>query len=199
MQPVGATRPRKVNVRIVCATNRDPMEAVRSGLFREDLYYRLYVVPIHMPPLRDRGADVIEIAEAALDRFALEEGRRFEGPWTRRVRSLLAALPWPGNVRQLLNVIRNVVVLNQGGWVTPEMLPRGLADSEPLRIEGPAPVSSLPMPETMVGLTLAEAERRLIEATLAHHRGSIPKAARVLDVSPSTLYRKIEAWRDLAG
>ncbi len=198
VQPVGATRPRKVNVRIVCATNRDPMEAVRSGLFREDLYYRLYVVPIHMPPLRDRGADVIEIAEAALDRFALEEGRRFEG-LDPRVRSLLAALPWPGNVRQLLNVIRNVVVLNQGGWVTPEMLPRGLADSEPLRTEGPAPVSSLPMPETMVGLTLAEAERRLIEATLAHHRGSIPKAARVLDVSPSTLYRKIEAWRDLAG
>jgi two-component system repressor protein LuxO len=79
VQPVGATRPRKVNVRIVCATNRDPLDAVRRGHFREDLYYRLYVVPIHMPPLRDRGQDMIEIAEAALTRFAQEEGREFHG------------------------------------------------------------------------------------------------------------------------
>ncbi len=77
VQPVGATRPRKVNVRIVCATNRDPLDAVRRGQFREDLYYRLYVIPIHMPPLRDRAGDVIEIAEAALHRFAAEEGRAF--------------------------------------------------------------------------------------------------------------------------
>ncbi|HSF65289.1 MAG TPA: sigma-54 dependent transcriptional regulator, partial [Paracoccaceae bacterium] len=76
VQPVGATRPRKVNVRIVCATNRDPMEAVRRGQFREDLYYRLFVVPIHMPPLRDRDGDAVEIAEAALAHFAAEEGRR---------------------------------------------------------------------------------------------------------------------------
>ncbi|MFM7444828.1 MAG: sigma 54-interacting transcriptional regulator, partial [Tabrizicola sp.] len=195
VQPVGATRPRKVNVRIVCATNRDPLDAVRRGHFREDLYYRLYVVPIHMPPLRDRGQDVIEIAEAALSRFAQEEGRQFHGldPTTR---ALMQSLPWPGNVRQLLNVMRNVVVLNEGGWVTPDMLPPGLAD------EG-APVQPVPTPlatpdalalESLMGLPLAEAERRLIEATLALYGGSIPKTARVLDVSPSTLYRKIEAW-----
>ena len=195
VQPVGATRPRKVNVRIVCATNRDPLDAVRRGHFREDLYYRLYVVPIHMPPLRDRGQDVIEIAEAALARFAQEEGRDFHGldPTTR---TLMQSLPWPGNVRQLLNVMRNVVVLNPGGWVTPEMLPPGLAD-EGVPAE-PMP-AALATPEeltadSLLGLSLAEAERRLIEATLAVHGGSIPKAARVLDVSPSTLYRKIEAW-----
>lgn len=200
VQPVGATRPRKVNVRIVCATNRDPMEAVRRGQFREDLYYRLYVVPIHMPPLRERGNDVIEIAEAALERFAQEEGRRFDG-LDPRVRSLLAGLPWPGNVRQLLNVIRNVVVLNTGGMVTPEMLPRGLADDQS---RGGAIIDALPqpvaaLPKSQVGLTLAEAERQLIEATLAHHHGSVPKAARTLDIAPSTLYRKIEAWRELVG
>ncbi|MCU0903923.1 MAG: sigma-54 dependent transcriptional regulator [Tabrizicola sp.] len=195
VQPVGATRPRKVNVRIVCATNRDPLDAVRRGYFREDLYYRLYVVPIHMPPLRDRGHDVIEIAEAALARFAQEEGRQFHG-LDPTVRSLMLSLPWPGNVRQLLNVMRNVVVLNPGGWVTPDMLPPGLADEDrPAEIPALAPAAPSALgPETLVGLTLAEAERRLIEATLAQYGGSIPKAARVLDVSPSTLYRKIEAW-----
>jgi two-component system, repressor protein LuxO len=200
VQPVGATRPRKVNVRIVCATNRDPLDAVRLGHFREDLYYRLYVVPIHMPPLRDRGEDVIEIAEAALARFAQEEDRLFHGI-SPQVRSLLQALPWPGNVRQLLNVMRNVVVLNPGGWVTADMLPPGLADEgRPVPTsESPAPPPDLGTPESLVGLTLAEAERRLIEATLAQYRGSIPKAARVLDVSPSTLYRKIEAWNAKAG
>ena len=200
VQPVGATRPRKVNVRIVCATNRDPMDAVRRGHFREDLYYRLYVVPIHMPPLRDRGQDVIEIAEAALARFAQEEGREFHG-LDPAVRNLMLSLPWPGNVRQLLNVMRNVVVLNPGGWVTSDMLPPGLADegrvSEP--DPGPARLPDVLSPDSLLGLTLAEAERRLIEATLAQYAGSIPKTARVLDVSPSTLYRKIEAWNAKAS
>jgi two-component system, repressor protein LuxO len=197
VQPVGATRPRKVNVRIVCATNRDPLDAVRRGQFREDLYYRLYVVPIHMPPLRDRGRDVIEIAEAALGRFADEEGRTFHG-LDPTVQTLLSQLPWPGNVRQLLNVIRNVVVLNQGGWVTTDMLPPGIAD-DTRRPDDPGPQPTLAAPDpaldSLVGLTLAEAERQVIEVTLARHGGSVPKAARVLDVSPSTLYRKIEAWR----
>jgi DNA-binding NtrC family response regulator len=201
VQPVGATRPKKVNVRIVCATNRDPLEAVRRGQFREDLYYRLFVVPIHMPPLRDRGHDVIEIAEAALHRFAAEEGRTFHG-LDPTVRTLLLRLPWPGNVRQLLNVIRNVVVLNPGGWVTLDMLPPGLAETptQPMALlpslhDRP----ELPSAESLVGMTLAEAERRLIEATLARHGGSIPRAARVLDVSPSTLYRKIDGWKAQAS
>jgi two-component system, repressor protein LuxO len=201
VQPVGATRPKKVNVRIVCATNRDPLDAVRRGHFREDLYYRLYVVPIHMPALRDRSEDVIEIAEAALRRFAEEEGRVFHG-LDPSVRAMLPRLPWPGNVRQLLNVIRNVVVLNDGGWVTPAMLPPGLA-GEPVERQTSGPdVVAAPATaqlESLIGLTLAEAERQLIEATLAYHSGSVPRAARVLDVSPSTLYRKIESWKARAG
>jgi DNA-binding NtrC family response regulator len=200
IQPVGSTRPKKVSVRIVCATNRDPVDAVRRGQFREDLYYRLFVVPIHMPPLRDRGQDVIEIAEAALSRFAHEEGRTFEG-LSPEVRAVLPRLPWPGNVRQLLNVMRNVVVLNPGGWVTLDMLPPGLMDAPQLADapRSPQPAPESPTADSLVGLTLAEAERRLIEATVARHGGSIPKAARVLDVSPSTLYRKIEGWKAEAG
>ncbi|MBD1204541.1 MAG: sigma-54-dependent Fis family transcriptional regulator [Rhodobacteraceae bacterium] len=197
VQPVGATRPRKVNVRIVCATNQDPLEAVRRGQFREDLYYRLFVVPIHMPPLRERGDDVIEIAEEALARFAAEEGRKFDG-LSPEVASLFRRLPWPGNVRQLLNVIRHVVVMNEGGPVTLDMLPDIVSDEG--ATARPAPSAALaapePMVEALVGKPLAEVERLVIEATLRRFDGSVPKAARILDLAPSTLYRKIESWKD---
>ncbi|MEH6773870.1 MAG: sigma-54 dependent transcriptional regulator [Cereibacter changlensis] len=198
VQPVGATRPRKVNVRIVCATNRDPLEAVRRGHFREDLYYRLYVVPIHMPPLRERGDDVIEIAETALERFSIEEGRVFDG-LDPEVQALFRRHPWPGNVRQVLNVIRNVVVLNEGGMVTLDMLPDDLADSGATSRSAPAvpkplPGAADPTLDGLIGRTLAEIEQLVIEATIERHGGSVPKAARILDVSPSTLYRKREGW-----
>ncbi len=197
VQPVGATRPRKVNVRIVCATNQDPLEAVRRGAFREDLYYRLFVVPIHMPPLRERGEDVIEIAQAALVRFAAEEGRAFSGLST-EVAELFRHHDWPGNVRQLLNVIRHVVVLNEGGLVTPPMLPESLTHGialPPVAPAAPQPVAARPDLQALVGRPLAEIERLVIEATLERFNGSVPKAARALELSPSTLYRKIEAWR----
>lgn len=198
VQPVGATRPRKVNVRIVCATNRDPLEAVRRGQFREDLYYRLYVVPIHMPPLRERSNDVLEIAEAALERFSIEEGRVFEG-FDPEVQALFRRHPWPGNVRQVLNVIRNVVVLNEGGVVTLDMLPDDLTDAEaasPSIAASPSLLAGPPEPtlDGLIGRTLAEIEQLVIEATIERHGGSVPKAARILDVSPSTLYRKREGW-----
>jgi DNA-binding NtrC family response regulator len=191
--PVGATRPQKVNVRIICATNRDPLDAVKRGQFREDLYYRLHVVPIHMPPLRDRGDDVIEIAEAALQRFAEEEGRQFDG-LSPEVAALFRRLPWPGNVRQVLNVIRNVVVLNDGGVVTPAMLPDDLGGSPP-PVEPPRSRTAIePVLDGLLDRPLAEVERMVVLATLAKHGGSVPRAARVLELSPSTLYRKLESW-----
>ncbi len=194
ISPVGATRPRKVNVRIVCATNRDPAEAVRRGQFREDLFYRLYVVPIHMPPLRERDNDVNEIANAALTRFAREEGKRFDG-FSGEVAALFRRLPWPGNVRQVLNVIRNVVVLNAGGLVKLDMLPASLRQQVAVQMTSmAAPSPHLGSLDSLLGRPLAEVERLVIEATLAQHGGSVPKAARVLELSPSTLYRKIDGW-----
>ena len=180
--PVGANKPQKVNVRIICATNRDPLDAVRRGHFREDLYYRLFVVPIHMPPLRDRGNDVIEIAESALQQFAVEEGRAFDG-LSREVADLFRRLPWPGNVRQVLNVIRNVVVLNAGGVVTPAMLPEDLAAANevgPVHAQVPFPDIETTGLEGLLGRPLAEVERIIVTATLARHGGSVPKAARGL-------------------
>jgi len=191
--PVGATRPRKVNARIICATNRNPLEEVRRGNFREDLYYRLHVVPIHMPPLRMRGEDVIEIAEALVTRMAEEEGHVFHG-LDAPVRDLFRTLPWPGNVRQLINVLRNVVVLNDGPLVTAEMLPPDLhPDQMPDRQNGVVAAEG-PGLGDLAGRTLAQIERMVIEETLRRHGGSVPRAARELDVSASTIYRKLEAW-----
>ncbi len=194
--PVGATKPQKVDVRIICATNRDPLEAVRRGHLREDLYYRLFVVPIHLPPLRERGNDVVEIASAALKQFAEEEGRAFDG-LSPEVAELFRRLPWPGNVRQVLNVIRNVVVLNEGGLVTEAMLPEDLASAgtpRPSHVQVPFQDSLESGIEGLLGRPLAEVERIIVTATLARHGGSVPKAARVLELSPSTLYRKLEGW-----
>jgi len=191
--PVGATKPRKVNVRIICATNRNPLEEVRLGRFREDLYYRLHVVPIHLPPLRERGDDVNEIADRLVVEMAREEGHVFSG-LSPRVRELFRTLPWPGNVRQLINVLRNVVVLNQGPLVTPEMLPPDLLSERQPATQTPAPAPETPGLGDLAGRTLAQIERIVIEDALSRHGGSVPKAARELDVSASTLYRKLDAW-----
>ena len=198
--PVGAARPRRVDVRIICATNRDPLDAVRRGTFREDLYYRLHVVPIRMPALRDRGDDVIEIAEAALARYAVEEGRRFTG-LSDEVRALFRTLPWPGNARQVLNVIRNVAVLHDGDLVTSDMLPEDLMVAEiadPVPLPPPAPDAPTGVPDQLghllAGRTLAQIERLAVEAAIERHGGSLPRAARELGVAPSTLYRKREGW-----
>jgi DNA-binding NtrC family response regulator len=204
IQPVGAARPIPVDVRIVCATNRDPAEEVRRGRFREDLYYRLHVVPIHMPPLRARPDDIMDIASASLLEFAAVEGKSFTG-FDPEAAAVLTSRPWPGNVRQLLNVIRNAVVLHDGPLVTPEMLPSEIA-LEPAHPHPAASVAPMPVPRSvpgpttrdrvasLVGTPMADVERELIEATIEHCDGSIPRAARVLALSPSTIYRKLEAW-----
>ncbi len=212
IQPVGATEAHKVDVRIVCATNRDPAAEVRAGRFREDLYYRLHVVPIHLPPLRERNSDVVEIAEVLLQRYAEEEGRSFRR-LSEPVRAAFRTYSWPGNVRELQNVLRNVVVLHDGEEVEPSMLPpeftapREAAGGEPPAAQTDAPKGTAPgngpaAPDArlertlapLVGTSLADLERAFIEATIQSCDGSIPRAARLLDVSPSTLYRKRGAW-----
>lgn len=215
IQPVGATMPKLVDVRIVCATNRDPRAEVEAGRFREDLFYRLHVVPIHLPKLTERGNDVNEIAERILLQFSKEEHKSFKA-LSPEVREIFRAYPWPGNVRQLLNALRNVVVLHNGEEVMPEMLPSEISQDLSLSLKQrasgvPASLGRLELqqngivsepinapaatpPFSLVGKTLAEVERELIEATIDHCGGSIPKAAHILDVSASTIYRKREAW-----
>ncbi|WP_372831582.1 sigma-54-dependent transcriptional regulator [Pontibacterium sp.] len=125
LQKVGSDRTEKVDVRILCASNKDPMAEVQAGHFREDLYYRLHVLPIHLPPLRERDNDVVEIARNFLEQYANEEKKGFKC-FDPETELLLSNYNWPGNVRQLQNVVRNIVVLNKGETVTSCMLPAPL-------------------------------------------------------------------------
>lgn len=202
VQPVGSAKPHKVDVRVVCATNRDPLEEVRAGRFREDLYFRLNVVPIALPALCERGRDIIDIARSFLGQFANEEGKALND-FSPEAQALMMAHNWPGNVRELQNTIRNIAVLQDGDVVTPDMFPalEGQTDTPlPVReTQSGTPAAVVPtaapssVPGELMG-TLAEIERKAIEDRIAIFDGSIPKAAQSLDVSPSTIYRKKENW-----
>jgi len=218
VQKVGSGTDEVVDVRFICATNRDPLAEVQAGRFREDLYYRLHVIPIHLPPLRERGDDILAIADHFLNRYSREETKYFEG-FDDAVTQLLLTYDWPGNVRQLQNVIRNVVVLNPGGLISAHHLPaplNGLADQSGVTHETPPQVST-PQPIAqstarayaneevnpyagILASTIGEIEpldvleRKIIENAIALCKGNIPKAAAMLEVSPSTLYRKMKHW-----
>ncbi|MEH0687831.1 sigma-54-dependent Fis family transcriptional regulator [Vibrio cholerae] len=190
-QKVGSSKMKSVDVRFVCATNRDPWKEVEEGRFREDLYYRLYVIPLHLPPLRERGEDIIEIAYSLLGFMSNEEGKDFVR-LAPDVVERFKRYEWPGNVRQLQNVLRNVVVLNNGREITLDMLPPPLNQPATNEIR-----VSLPQPETISVYEIFPlwlTEKNAIEQAIAACDGNIPKAAGYLDVSPSTLYRKLQAW-----
>lgn len=211
VQKVGSDSLKKIDVRIVCATNRDPLEEVEAGRFREDLYYRLHVLPIGLPPLRARGADILELARHFLLQFGKEEQKAFEG-FSVEAEEMLLGHSWPGNVREMQNTIRNLVVLNEGPIVETDMLST-LAGRVPNTARETVAVPR-PVPESLnrsfgsesgvagdwpnITLSLGQSydtlERQLIEATIDACGGSLPKTARVLEVSPSTLYRKKEIW-----
>lgn len=187
---LGEDVPRPTDVRIVCATNRDPHAEAAAGRFREDLLYRLHVVPIEMPPLRERGDDVVLIAREVLTRFAREDGKQLTR-FSPEAEAALLAYRWPGNVRQLQNVIRSVVVLNDGQVVTRDMLPAFLVIEA---VAGSVPEVSRREDPRPVIRPLEVVIRETIEQAIEHCGGSIPKAAAALTVSPSTLYRRIQAW-----
>ncbi len=191
-RPVGGGRERRVDVRIISATNRDPVREVREGRFRADLFWRLHVLPVRLPPLRARGDDIVRLAEHFLARYAAEEGRASIG-LEAAARELLLSLPWPGNVRQLQNVMRRAAVFHQGGALT-------AGDLEKLVTEQAADHAAPETPEAPeAGGPLKLAERRAIEAAIESCGGSLPKAARLLGVAPSTLYRKRRLWARAAA
>ncbi len=198
VQKVGGDRPAKVDVRFVCATNRDPWEEVEKGNFREDLYYRLHVIPLMLPPLRERDADVIEIARHLLQQLSKEEGRKFKR-FSKEAEARLLAFHWPGNVRQLQNVLRNVVVLNDAEVVEVDMLPSSMMKGEapqypvavpPIQMVDP---QELPMAEDNIR-PLWQMEKDVIEAAIDACDGNVPRAAACLGISASTIYRKKMAW-----
>jgi DNA-binding NtrC family response regulator len=212
-QKVGGSQMEQVDIRIVCATNRDPFEEVAAGRFREDLFYRLHVLPIHLPPLSQRDADVIEIAEFFLDEFSREERKHFQR-FAPETEAVLQGYSWPGNVRQLQNVVRNMIVLNDGEEITPDMLPApldklvGAVPATPnRRASDRNPKSAFAVdvgndggrtPDEMIR-PLAEVERDVIERAIDLCGGNVPKAAALLGISASTIYRKKAVWEKVSA
>jgi two-component system repressor protein LuxO len=197
-QKVGSNQLEKVDVRFISATNRDPLEMVAKGTFREDLYYRLHVIPIHLPALRECGDDILMIARKYLLDFAAEENKSFRD-FTQETARILRTYHWPGNVRQLQNVVRNAVVLNDGEQVEARMLPALMLPRERARRTEAATIveSVVPAPaDASAGKPLWLIEKEAIEAAIAACDGNVPKAAGLLEVSPSTIYRKKQSWED---
>jgi len=186
---VGGEKTIKVDVRIIAATNKDLLSAVKAGRFREDLYYRLNVVTVSLPPLRERREDIPELAFSFLGRFAKETGKHIDKIEPRAL-EMLVRYDWPGNVRELENIIERAVVLEKGGSVTPASLPLTL------RGEGEGTGPCLTIPEGQDGLTgiLEDLERQLIIKALDDNGGSQTAAAHALGLKRSTLRYKLEKY-----
>ncbi len=190
---LGGTAPVQVDARIVTATNRELAAEVAAGRFREDLYYRLDVVTVRLPPLRERREDVPLLAAAFLRRLAEANGRRVTG-FTPAAMAALEAAPWPGNVRELLHAVERAVILARGEVVDVGDLPEGLRRAP----QGAAPVTGAPAALAIPpGTPMDEVERLVIRETLRQTRGDKTLAAQILGIAPRTIYRKLD--RDEGG
>jgi DNA-binding NtrC family response regulator len=174
-----------VNVRIVAATHVDLAQAVRRGEFREDLFYRLNVIPIHLPPLRERGDDVLLIAEHFLNALAKQYGMSVP-PVAPEVRRALLSHPWPGNVRELRNGVERALLLGDGALDPADLFPGGAEVAG-----GGGGGGALPFPAT-----LAEIERSAAFAMMERMEGNKSAAAEALGISRSRLYRLLEGLPD---
>lgn len=187
---VGSSETREVDVRVLATSNRDLRKEVTEGRFREDLYFRLAVVPIAVPPLRARREDIPLLADHFLHQAATRLDKpacQLDGP----ARHLLISYHWPGNVRELENIITRASVLNSSGVVTADDLRPWLIDSPELPADA---VDSPPLPDRLVGMNLEAMERKLIESTLEHFQGHRAQTAQALGIGIRTLTNKLRAY-----
>ncbi|MCL2070315.1 MAG: sigma-54 dependent transcriptional regulator [Treponema sp.] len=176
---VGGEETIEVDVRIVAATNKDLKAEIEKGSFREDLYFRLNVVNIHVPPLRERKDDLPLLITAFLKEFAAENGKDIEGI-SEKARSCLYAYDWPGNIRELRNCMESAVVMSRGKLIGEEDLPPGI---RAVNEEGWIRIA--------LGTNMEEAEKIIIRETLSAHKGNQSKAAEILGIGRKTLHRKL--------
>jgi two-component system response regulator HydG len=186
VQPVGGNATRRVDIRLVAATNRDLRELVKEDKFREDLLFRLQVVTVDLPPLRERSGDVPMLMDHFIGALAAEHGRSVRGI-TPEARALFVRYDWPGNVRELRNAIENMVLLSRSDVLEVSDVPEHIAAAggSPQRSSGHF---------DLAGRTLAEVERALIEANLELAGGNRQKAAKITGVGERTLYRKLKEY-----
>ncbi len=196
--PVGSSKTISADIRFICATNRNPLEAVKNGLLREDLYYRLAVVPLHLPPLRARSDDIMMIARFFLEKSCEKEKKRFKSFDPDAVQMLESHL-WPGNVRELENVIRYAVVMHDGDIITADMLHFSSQElSADETDESEQNVYDL-LQGRMEIIPMARLERLAVENAIRICSGNITEAARKLGMNPSTIHRKLREWKSLAA
>jgi transcriptional regulator with PAS, ATPase and Fis domain len=182
-QRLGGTRVLRADVRVIAATNRDLHGAMRRNEFREDLFYRLCVFQIALPPLRDRRDDILPLTESFLSQFEKTLGHRTEG-LSREAREILLEHDWPGNIRELRNALERAVILCDGGLITGEQLKLGGG----ARAAGPADAVF------SGGVNVQSNEKRLIEEALRRARNNKSKAARLLGLSRTQLYARLEKY-----
>jgi DNA-binding NtrC family response regulator len=193
-EPVGASKSQKVDVRIIAATNKILEDLVISKDFREDLYYRLSVIPITIPPLRDRGADIPLLINAFLTRFNHDKRYAVKG-FSRETLEILCNYEWPGNVRELENLVERLVILKDSGFITPDDLPeKYLSGRQSVQIQAPEPVVKSQLPEGGICLNSAveEFENRLILQALTLTGGNKKEAAVLLNLKRTTLIEKLK-------
>jgi two-component system response regulator HydG len=184
---LGGTKTINVNVRVIAASNMDLREAISRRVFREDLYYRLSVFPITIPPLRDRREDVPALAEYFIRRFSLEMKKK-PVKLSREALALLDKYHWPGNVRELENTIERAIILCEGRTITPEHLAIRLATTNEIRLREGAGLKEV------AALAQAEAEKSLIKRILAQTRGNKRKTADILKIDYTTLFEKLKKY-----
>jgi DNA-binding NtrC family response regulator len=185
---IGGTRPIKVDVRVIAATNKDLKEAVSQGMFREDLYYRINVVPIELPPLCERREDIPLLVECFFQRFKEELNAKTKGVAPRAL-ELLSAYEWPGNVRELKNVIERALSLHgENDFIAPSHLPREINDD----YEQEVPRATVSLGSTSFQDAVANFEKRLIRAALAKTQGSQVKAAKILGTTRRILKYRMD-------
>jgi two-component system response regulator AtoC len=196
IRPVGETKSEKVDVRIIAATLRDLGKLVERREFREDLYYRLNVVNLHVPPLRERGNDILLLARSFLARFNRELNREQEiTAFSAEADALLSSYPWPGNVRELENAVERAVLLAEGPEVLPENLPEKLWSSTPAAPNGDlTPEAPSQGAELSLKRAIRQMEESYIRAALRRTRGNRTRAAEVLEISHRALLYKIKEY-----
>jgi len=185
--PVGATEPQAVNLRIIAATNRDLKSEIKAGRFREDLYYRLNVIEIGLPPLRERPDDILPLAKRFIHELGPRMGKEVSGV-DRQAAGILLGYPWPGNIRELENTIERALILSEGALLGADDLPDHIraqagAGAEPG--QGPGPSGTLKE-------AVAEFEKDLISRALAQNQGDKERTAQELGINLATLYRKLK-------
>jgi two-component system, NtrC family, response regulator AtoC len=199
IERLGSMKPIQLDIRLVVATNRDLEDMVRKGTFREDLFYRLNVVRLHMPPLRERRDDVPLLLDHYMKEFS-KENNIPQGAFDADVMQLLRSYNWPGNIRELRNFAENMVVMRRGARVTRFDLDQRFLGGPSLPANGASPVgqSVALMPQASASpLSVEENEKRLIHNALMEAKGNRTKAAILLGMSRRTLHRKLAEWPEL--